>query len=57
MERTSNFKYRTKEDVEHYISKLMDGSSESREEAREALIRTGILMKNGKPKETIVSWK
>ena len=57
MERTSNFKYRTKEDVEHYISKLMDGSSESKEEAREALIRTSILMKNGKPKETIVSWK
>ena len=52
MARTTNFRNRNKKDVE-----LMEGSPESKKEAKDALIRTGVLKKNGKPKEVIVSWE
>ena len=51
------FQKRTKKDVEQYISKLLENSPKSKEEARNALIRTGVLKKNGEKKEVIVSWK
>ncbi|MBQ6318572.1 MAG: hypothetical protein IJI23_02110 [Lachnospiraceae bacterium] len=57
MARTTNFRNRNKKDVEQYIAKLMEGSPESKKEAKDALIRTGVLKKNGKPKEVIVSWE
>ncbi len=51
------FQNRTKKDVDQYISKLLENSPESKEEAKNALIRTGVLKKNGKKKEVIVSWE
>lgn len=51
------FQNRTKKDVDQYISKLLENSPESKEEAKSALIRTGVLKKNGKKKEVIVSWE
>ena len=56
-ESKTRFQKRTKKDVEQYISKLLENSPESKEEAKNALIRTGVLKKNGKKKEVIVSWE
>ena len=44
-------------EVEQYLKKLHDGKPERKQEAREALIRTGVLDRNGKRKEVIVSWE
>ena len=57
MTRTTCFQNKTNKEVEQYIAKLMEGTPESKKEARDALIRTGVLKKNGKPKEVIVSWE
>ncbi len=56
-ETKKRFQNRTKKDVDQYISKLLENSPESKEEAKNALIRTGVLKKNGKKKEVIVSWE
>ena len=53
----SKIRKKTKKDVDQYISKLLENSPESKEEAKSALIRTGVLKKNGKKKEVIVSWE
>ena len=44
-------------EVIKYISELKDGYPSRKKEAREALIRTGVLNKNGKRKPVIVSWE
>ncbi len=51
------FQQKTNKDIEMYIDQLKDGSTESKEEAKKALIRTGVLTKNGKKKRVIVSWE
>lgn len=48
---------KTHKEVKEYISKLTDGKPIRKKEAREALIRTGVLDKNGKKKSVIVSWE
>lgn len=48
---------KTHKDADDYINKLHDGAPERKTEARDALIRTGVLTKSGKKKETIVSWE
>lgn len=48
------------EAMKEYIEKLRKQQTESPEEARndarEALIRTGVLEADGSPKKSIVSW-
>ena len=48
---------KTHKEVKEYISRLTDGKPIRKKEAREALIRTGVLDKNGKKKSVIVSWE
>lgn len=43
-------------DVEAYLVALKDGKSTRPKEAKEGLIRSGVLKKNGTPKKVIVSW-
>ena len=45
MTRTTCFQNKTNKEVEQYIAKLMEGTPESKKEARDALIRTGVLTK------------
>lgn len=48
-------------DMEIYIKRLEDEQVKSKEnayqEAKKALIRTGVMDKNGKMKKKIVSWE
>ena len=48
-------------DMERYIKRLEDEQVKSKEsayrEAQEALIRTGVMDKDGKMKKKIVSWE
>ena len=55
----TNGKRRVKshKDVEAYLVTLKDGKSTRPKEAKEGLIRSGVLKKNGTPKKVIVSWE
>ena len=48
-------------EMDHYIEKLRQQQTDSVDtaykEAMDALLRTGVVNKNGKPKEKIVSWE
>ncbi len=48
-------------DMRNYVSALKRKKSASDnkvcEEAKDALIRTGVLNKNGRPKKKIVNWE
>lgn len=48
---------KTHKDADLYIRDLRDGSPTRKDEARKALIRSGILTKNGNKKRRIVSWE
>ena len=48
---------RTHKEAKAYIASLRDGSPNRKEEAKRALIKTGVLDRNGERKETIVSWE
>ena len=50
-------KTKSHKDVEGYISSLLDGRSDRKSEAKDALIRSGVLSKNGATKKVIVSWE
>ena len=46
------------EDMSAYIERLRSMPAEqAKEEAKEALKRTGVLDEQGRPKEKIVSWE
>jgi len=55
----TNGKRRVKshKDVEAYLVTLKDGKSTRPKEAKEGLIRSRVLKKNGTPKKVIVSWE
>ncbi|MBR2185805.1 MAG: hypothetical protein IJ857_00540 [Lachnospiraceae bacterium] len=44
-------------DLKQYLEQLNDGTPQRKQEAKDALIRSGVLKKNGKRKEIIVSWE
>lgn len=44
-------------DVEAYLVALKDGKSTRPKEAKESLIKSGVLKKNGASKKVIVSWE
>lgn len=50
-------KTKSHKDVEGYISSLLDGRTDRKSEAKDALIRSGVLGKNGAAKKVIVSWE
>ncbi len=50
-------KTKSHKDVEGYISSLLDGRPDRKSEAKDALIRSGVLSKNGATKKVIVSWE
>ena len=46
------------EGMKRYLEELKQQPPEqAKDEAKKALIRTGVLTRNGKPKKTIVSWE
>lgn len=44
-------------EAENYIASLRDGAPGRKEEAKKALISSGVLNKNGYRKRKIVSWE
>ncbi len=50
-------KVKNHKDVEKYIASLSDGAPDRKKEAMEQLIHTGVLNRNGKRKNVIVSWE
>ncbi len=45
------------EEVKAKLLEMQDGNPKRKEEAKAALIRTGVLTKTGKKKKVIVSWE
>ena len=54
---TEKRRVKSHKDVEAYINRLMDGKPERKKEAKDALIRSGVLKKDGSQKKVIVSWE
>lgn len=50
-------KTKSHSEVKNYISNLLEGGTDRKIEARNALIRSGVLKKNGAKKNVIVSWE
>lgn len=44
-------------ELSEYIKQMQDGKPNRNQEARTALIRSGVLKKNGEHKDRIVSWE
>ncbi len=44
-------------DLDKYIKQLYDGKPNRKQEAKAALIRSGVLNKKGEQKDVIVSWE
>ena len=52
-----NVRIKSHSDVKKYIKELRDGSPERKQQAKAALIKTGVLSKHGRRKERIVNWE
>ena len=48
-------------DMKDYVNalkkRMKDSDNKTYEEAKDALIRTGVMTKNGRPKKKIVNWE
>lgn len=53
----NRFGMKSHNDVKVYLAQLQDGSPGRKKEAKNALIRSGVLNKNGNMKDVIVSWE